>query len=86
MNRSKTTEKIQNSVKIKKVIEEKEISDINVFLLEKNTYIQEIIRNTIIAIKKNKYYEIFSNNDVQLSINVLNELFEKTKEIKEITI
>jgi hypothetical protein len=85
MNRSKITEKIQNSVKIKKVIEEKEIRDINVFLLEKNTYIQEIIRNTIIAIKKNKHYEIFSNNDVQLSINVLNELFEKTKEIKEIT-
>jgi len=51
------------------------------FLKEKTTYIQEIIRNTIISIKKNTYYEIFSNTDANLSITVLNDIYVKSKEI-----
>ena len=48
------------------------------FILEKTIYIQEIIRNTILSIKKNKRLEIFSNNDATLSINMLSELYVKT--------
>ena len=44
------------------------------FIKEKNSYIQEIIRKTIISIKRNKIYEIFSNNDITLSLNILNDL------------
>ena len=51
------------------------------FIEEKIKYIQEIIRSTIISIKKNTYYEIFSNNDINLSISVLNEIYSKTKDI-----
>ena len=51
------------------------------FIEEKTKYIQEIIRNTIISIKKNTYYEIFSNNDINLTISVLNEIYAKTKDI-----
>ena len=51
------------------------------FIEEKTKYIQEIIRNTITSIKKNTYYEIFSNNDINLSISVLNEIYTKTKDI-----
>jgi hypothetical protein len=48
---------------------------------EKTKYIQEIIRNTLISIKKNTHYEIFSNNDSNLSIKVLNDIYGKSKEI-----
>jgi len=73
----------KNSIKLKSIIEEKEIQDLRKFIDDKNLYIQDIIRNTIISIKKNKHYEIFSNNDTTLSITVLNELYEKTQEIKD---
>jgi ATP-dependent Lon protease len=56
-------------------------SEINEFIEEKTKYIQEIIRNTIISIKKNTYYEIFSNNDINLSISALNEIYGKSKDI-----
>uniref|UniRef100_A0A6C0DBS5 Lon proteolytic domain-containing protein n=1 Tax=viral metagenome TaxID=1070528 RepID=A0A6C0DBS5_9ZZZZ len=55
------------------------------FIEEKTKYIQEIIRNTIISIKKNTYYEIFSNNDINLSISVLNEIYAKSKDIMKST-
>ena len=78
MNKKKLN---NNSLKLKNLIEEKNIQDLKSFINDKNKYIQEIIRNTIISIKKYKTYEIFSNNDISLSINILNELYEKTKEI-----
>ena len=51
------------------------------FINDKITILQEIIRNTIISIKKHKQQEIFSNNDVNLSINILNEIYEKTLDL-----
>lgn len=81
MNRKKKIELNKNSIKLKTDIEERDITNIIEFIVEKNVYIQEIIRKTIISIKKNKLYEIFSNNDISLSINVLTELYEKTREI-----
>jgi len=81
MNRKKKIELHKNSIKLKNDIEERDITNIIEFIVEKNVYIQEIIRKTIISIKKNKLYEIFSNNDISLSISVLTELYEKTREI-----
>ena len=83
MNNRKKKGENNNSLILKNVIEERDINDIKTFIKEKNVYIQEIIRNTIISIKKNKNHEIFSNNDVTLSINVLNELYDKTREIEQ---
>ena len=81
MNRKKKIELHKNSIKLKNDMEERGLSNISEFIIEKNSYIQEIIRKTIISIKKNKLYEVFSNNDTTLSINVLSELYEKTKYI-----
>lgn len=64
---------------IEKNIENK--SEITKFIKEKTKKIQEIIRNTIISIKKNTYNEIFSNTDANLSITVLNDIYVKSKEI-----
>jgi ATP-dependent Lon protease len=67
--------------KIKNTINTNDCKELKIFIEEKVTYIQEIIRNTIISIKKNKKNEIFSNNDANLSISVLTELYERTNEI-----
>ena len=45
---------------------------------QKNMIIQDIIRNTILSISRNKSDEIFSNNDSILSISILTELYGKT--------
>jgi ATP-dependent Lon protease len=67
--------------KIKNTINTNDCKELKIFIEEKTVYIQEIIRNTIISIKKNKKNEIFSNNDANLSISVLTELYERTNEI-----
>jgi ATP-dependent Lon protease len=82
MNRKKT--EINNSLNIKSILNKHEVNDLKTFIREKNAYIQEIIRNTITSIKMNKQYEIFSNNDTSLSINILNELYQKSREIDNI--
>lgn len=69
---------IKPSVKIKTLFETTNDNEVRTFILEKTIYIQEIIRNTILSIKKNKRLEIFSNNDATLSINMLSELYVKT--------
>jgi hypothetical protein len=80
MNKKKL-ENSKNSIKLKNVIAERDVTNLKEFIKEKNSYIQEIIRKTIISIKLNKMYEIFSNNDITLSLNILNDLYEKTNEI-----
>jgi ATP-dependent Lon protease len=55
--------------------------EFHIFIVEKIKYIQDIIRNTIISVKTNKLLEIFSNNDANLSISVLSELYTKTNEL-----
>jgi hypothetical protein len=71
----------QNSLKLKNAIKETDDNELSKFINEKITYIQEIIRSTISSIKINKEHDIFSNNDANLSISVLTELYEKTNEI-----
>jgi uncharacterized protein YacL (UPF0231 family) len=78
---SKKKEANKNSIKLKNVIDERDVKNIIEFITEKTVYIQEIIRKTMISIKRHKLYEIFSNNDITLSINVLNDLYEKSNEI-----
>ena len=72
---------IQNSLKLKSAIKETDDNELYGFIDEKITYIQEIIRSTISSIRINKEHDIFSNNDANLSISVLTELYEKTNEI-----
>ena len=69
---------IKPSVNIKNLFETTNDNEVRTFILEKTIYIQEIIRNTILSIKKNKRLDIFSNNDTTLSINMLSELYIKT--------
>ena len=57
--------------------------DYEKFMNEKTHYIQSIIRKTILSIKENIKNELFSNNDSTLSINLLIELYEKTKKISQ---
>jgi len=78
---SKKTKEHNNSLILKNTIDNKKMSDLHEFIKEKNSQIQTIIRSTIISIKKHKNNEIFSDNDVVLSINILNELYEKTKDL-----
>ena len=79
MNERKSETK--NSLKIKYNTSIKQPNEFHNFIDDKIQYLQEIIRNTILSIKKNKEYEIFSNNDANLSISVLTELYEKTTAI-----
>lgn len=81
MNRKRATE-LNNSLKLKNILDNNSSNDIRAFIKEKNKYVQEIIRNTIISIKRHKIHDIFSNNDTALSITVLNDLYGKTVDIK----
>jgi ATP-dependent Lon protease len=81
MNRPKKIIPEKNSVVIRAISEEANHPDISKFMEEKIVYIQEILRNTILSTKNYKQMHIFSNNDANLSISLLNDLYEKTKEI-----
>jgi len=63
---------------LKNLLTEKKLDNLNEFINEKTKYVREIIRDTIVSILNNKQYDIFSNNDVSLSLTILNELYEKT--------
>ena len=56
-----------------------DVKNLICIMTDKLSYIQEIIRNTMLSIQKNKTDGIFSNNEANLSTNVLCNLFEKTK-------
>ena len=55
------------------------------FILNKMIYIQKIIQNTILSIKTNKKNNIFSENDIILSISILIEINEKIIQMYEKT-
>lgn len=60
---------------------DKNNSNIQEFIREKNIYIQEIIENTIVSIQQHKKNNLFSENDVNLSVSILLELYEKINSI-----
>jgi ATP-dependent Lon protease len=51
------------------------------FIYEKTLYFQEIMKKTILSIQNNKKHDIFSNSDITLCIQNINDLYEKTREI-----
>jgi len=55
--------------------------EIIIFITEKIKYIQKIIQNTIISIQGYKKVEIFTNGDINICMNKLEELFETTIQI-----
>ena len=69
---------LTNYSKRKKSNDKNELNDIIVIKLNE---IQEIIRNTVISISRNKVDGVFSNNDSVLSTSILTDLYEKTKRI-----
>jgi hypothetical protein len=71
-----------DTIILKNILTEKKLGSMNDFIKEKTNYVREIIRNTIISILHNRHYDIFSNNDIALSLNILNELYEKTQIIE----
>ena len=72
------TELKQPSTKISIDTHQKTIVEIQRLINEKVSYIQEIIRNTILSINYYKKCEIFSNSDVVICINTLVDLYDKT--------
>jgi hypothetical protein len=74
---------INNTLLLKNILLEKKLNNLTEFVKEKTEHVQNIIRNTIISIKTNKLYGIFSNNEITLSINILNELYENTLQIEK---
>ena len=79
MKQRKQIDILTNISKNKKQINKNETIKI---VVEKLLYIQEIIRNTILSIKRNKNEEIFSNNDSSLSISILTDLYDRTNNIE----
>jgi ATP-dependent Lon protease len=77
----KKSNKIDN-LSLKNILAEKKVNDLSEFIKEKTAYVQNIIRDTIISINANKKYDIFSNNDINFSLQILNELYEKTTQIE----
>jgi ATP-dependent Lon protease len=61
---------------MKKTIENNS-ANIRQFITEKNIYIQEIIENTISSIQIYKRINLFSENDINLSLSILLDLYEK---------
>ena len=70
----------KNTVKIKAVLNDSNMETIQ-FIKEKIVYFQEIMRNTILSIQNYKKYDIFSNSDVNLGIQCINDLYEKSCDI-----
>jgi hypothetical protein len=66
---------------LKNILTEKKQINLSEFIKDKTNQIREIIRDTIISILNNKQNDIFSNNDIALSLNILNDLYERTAEI-----
>ena len=57
-------------------------NNLELFLKEKTEYIQNVIRSTITSIKTNNIMDVFSNNDTNLSLSVLDDIFDKTIKIQ----
>jgi ATP-dependent Lon protease len=70
-----------NKLSLKNILLEKKSNNLTEIVKEKNIRVQNIIRDTIVSIKSNKPYDIFSNNDIALSLNILNDLYKTTVRI-----
>lgn len=73
---------VKNTVKMKTALQNSNMGTIQ-FIREKILYFQEIMRRTILSIQNYKKHDIFSNSDVLLCIQNINELYDKSNEIIE---
>jgi ATP-dependent Lon protease len=71
---------LKNTVKIKTALKDSNIETVQ-FIKEKTLYFQEIMRNTVISVQQLKKHDIFSNSDVNLCIQNINDLYEKSTDI-----
>jgi hypothetical protein len=71
---------LKNTVKMKTALQNSNMGTMQ-FIREKTLYFQEIMRRTILSIQNYKKHDIFSNSDVSLSIQNINELYDKSNEI-----
>jgi hypothetical protein len=75
----KMEKKNKNSSKIH--IEQNNNMEIIKLVKDKIEHIQEIIRNSFLSIQIYKKYEIFSNTDIIVCMNSLNDLYDNTNKI-----
>uniref|UniRef100_A0A6C0K1B2 Lon proteolytic domain-containing protein n=1 Tax=viral metagenome TaxID=1070528 RepID=A0A6C0K1B2_9ZZZZ len=73
---------LKNTVKMKTALQNSNMETMQ-FIREKTLYFQEIMRRTILSIQNYKKHDIFSNSDVALCIQNINDLYDKSNEIIE---
>lgn len=71
------------SIKSNILLKYKCTSELQQFIFDKNLYLQDIIRNTMVSIRNNNQLEIFSNNDTLLANSLLTEIYQKTTDINQ---
>jgi ATP-dependent Lon protease len=82
MKKSSKDTILKNTVKIKTALQNSNMETMQ-FIREKTLYFQEIMKNTILSIQNHKKHDIFSNSDISLCIQNINDLFDKSNEIIE---
>ena len=80
MKKSSKDTILKNTVKIKMVLQNSNIETMQ-FIREKTLYFQEIMKRTILSIQNYKKYDIFSNSDISLCIQHINDMYDKSNEI-----
>jgi len=73
---------LKNTVKVKTALKDSNTETIQ-FIHEKTLYFQEIMRNTILHVQQLKTHDIFSNSDINLCIQNINDVYEKSIDIIE---
>jgi hypothetical protein len=82
MKKSSKDTILKNTVKMKTALQNSNMETMQ-FIREKTLYFQEIMKNTILSIQNYKKHDIFSNSDISLCIQNINDLFDKSNEIIE---
>jgi ATP-dependent Lon protease len=82
MKKSPKDSILKNTVKIKTALQNSNMETMQ-FIREKTLYFQEIMKRTILSIQNYKKHDIFSNSDVSLCIQNINDLYDKSNEIIE---
>jgi ATP-dependent Lon protease len=73
---------LKNTVKIKTALQNSNMETMQ-FIREKTLYFQEIMKRIILSIQNYKKHDIFSNSDISLCIQNINDLYDKSNEIIE---
>jgi Lon protease (S16) C-terminal proteolytic domain/ATPase family associated with various cellular activities (AAA) len=82
MKKSPKESILKNTVKIKTALQNSNMETMQ-FIREKTLYFQEIMKRTILSIQNYKKHDIFSNSDISLCLQNINDLYDKSNEIIE---